>query len=78
MPVKTNGYTHRVLDMKKDMRREDAELRNDQYNKLSLHQKIELVEGRGGSAKELARLKAKLAEANVPVAQSAKTVKKNS
>lgn len=54
---KKNGYTHRKLDARIEMRRDDAELRNEQYNELSTDEKIALAKSRRGESKrELARL----------------------
>jgi hypothetical protein len=57
MPKKAN-YTHRKADAKKALKREQAEERQAKYEALSRAEKIALVTNRGGSAKELARVKA--------------------
>jgi len=57
MPKKTS-YTHRKADAKKDLKREQAEERQANYDALSRAEKIALVTNRGGSAKELTRVKA--------------------
>jgi hypothetical protein len=56
MPKKAS-YTHRKADAKKALKREQAEERQAKYESLSRAEKIALVTNRGGSAKELARVK---------------------
>jgi hypothetical protein len=56
MPKKAS-YTHRKADAKKDLKREQAEERQAKYESLSRAEKIALVTNRGGSAKELTRVK---------------------
>ena len=56
MPKKAS-YTHRKADAKKALKREQAEERQAKSEALSRAEKIALGTNRGGSAKELARVK---------------------
>jgi hypothetical protein len=58
MARKDKGYSHRKADARQALKREQAEERQAKYDGLSQADKIALVTNRGGSAKELARVKA--------------------
>jgi len=45
------------MSMNRKIKREEAKIRQEKYDSLSIDKKIELVKSRGGSKKELARLK---------------------
>jgi hypothetical protein len=54
---KTNGYSHRKADARKERKRDDAELRQSQYDALSLTEKIARVKSQPGNSKrQLAQL----------------------
>jgi hypothetical protein len=58
---KTNGYNSTVLHMKRDHKRQDAEARQRDHDKLTVAQKIAKAQKRDGdSKKEIARLTALL------------------
>lgn len=54
---KTNGYNSIKLHMKKDRKRSEAEVRQEEYNSLTVKERIKRAKSRRGeSKKELARL----------------------
>lgn len=55
--VKESGYHSEKLHSKKDKKRQEAKARQRHYESLSPKDKLALVKKRGGSVKELARLK---------------------
>ena len=54
--LKENGYTHAKADARKFKRQHEADARQAKYDALPLAEKIRLVQNRGGSKRELARL----------------------
>ena len=56
MPKKTS-YSHRKADARKRQKQDEADDRQAKYDSLSRAEKIALVTNRGGSAKELTRVK---------------------
>jgi len=60
---KTNGYSQYKANARRERKRDDAELRQSQYDSLSLLEKIALVKSRPGNSKrELTRLEKALEE----------------
>ena len=57
MPKKANGYTQNKAHAKKLRKQHEADDRQAKYDSLSRAEKIALVTNRGGSAKELTRVK---------------------
>jgi hypothetical protein len=57
MPKKNNGYTQVKVHAKRLRKQQEANGRQAKYEALSRADKIALVINRGGSAKELARVK---------------------
>ena len=56
MSIKTNGYTQVKAHSRKEKKRKEADFRQGKYELLTLGEKIDLVNKRGGSKKELNRL----------------------
>jgi len=55
--IKTEGYTHDILDAKQAQKRREAEFRQSVYDGLSVHEKIALARSRRGSSdREINRL----------------------
>jgi len=54
--LKEKGYTHAKADARKFKRQHEADVRQAKYDSLTLAEKIKLVQSRGGSKRELARL----------------------
>lgn len=59
---KVNGYNSAHLWAKRNRKKSEAIDRQKKYDGLSLTEKIKLVTNRGGSKKELARLKKEQAD----------------
>ncbi len=60
-PIKENGYSSVKLHAKRDRKRHEAEVRQDEYQALSHKEKLARVQnrifaGKGESKRELARL----------------------
>jgi hypothetical protein len=81
MPIKNNGYTQVKAHASQDKKRKEADLRQGKYDALTVTEKIALATSRGGSKRELARLrgeyvrKAELPPAPVAVAPVVNTDK---
>jgi cobalamin-dependent methionine synthase I len=58
MAKKDKGYTHAKADKRQDKKRQAAEARQAEYNKLSLEQKLANAIGK----KEKAKIQAKIAK----------------
>ena len=57
MPIKNAGYTQVKAHARQDKKRKEADLRQGKYDALSLTEKIFLATSRGGSKRELSRLR---------------------
>ena len=73
MPKKSEGYTQLKNHAKQDRKRREAYARQDNYDSLTVTEKIALAVKRGGSVRELARLR-KTYVKTVDIAPPAKPV----
>ncbi len=55
--IKTEGYSHSISDARTQLRQKEADLRQGEYERLTLRQRLERAAGRRGySDRERARL----------------------
>jgi hypothetical protein len=74
-PVRKN-YSHDKADRNKERRRDEAEVRTDEYHSLTIAQRITRAKSRPGqSAKEIARLERQLKDSEWQKAQKVTATK---